>query len=496
MDYTAYALQNFSLELSSYVNVLIIATNRNRCPMPVMPLGACMVAEAAEAAGHRVRLLDLMFASRPEQATAAAIREFRPEVIGLSVRNIDNNDMTHPVFYPEELRPLLDLIRGLSPAPVVLGGAAVAVMPEELLRYTGAICAVCGEGETVFAGLLDSLAHNVVPEDLPGLAWLEDDRFRSNPPVAANISCHCKAPDFHRWLDIKSYRKNLATVPLQTKLGCQFQCVYCTYRKIEGGTYRTTEPAGVAQTVRKLATTGLRDIEIVDNVFNSPYWHAMAVCEELAQRRPNGVRLQSLELNPAFLTDELLTAMEAAGFTGLGITVESAADPVLKSLKKGFTTDEVYRAADIIRRQRLPCLWIFLLGGPGETRETVKETLNFAKQFIRPRDIAFFNLGIRVYPGTELEAIARRQGLLQMAPAEMLPPVFYLSPEVDSLWLKKEVKKAMAEHLNFLDGESIGLSFLPTLNSIGRKLGLRPPLWRHTPIIRRGLRLLRMEPGA
>ncbi len=477
------------------MKVLIIATNRNRCPMPVMPLGACMVADTAAAAGHQVRLLDLMFVRHPEQATEAAIREFQPEVIGLSVRNIDNNDMTHPVFYPEQLRPLMALIRSLSHAPVVLGGAAVSVMPEELLRYTGATCAVCGEGEAVFAGLLDSLAHNVIPEDLPGLAWLEDDRFRSNPPAPANISGSCQAPAFHRWLDIGSYRKNLATVPLQTKLGCQFQCVYCTYRKIEGGTYRTTEPASVAQAVRQLAATGLRDIEIVDNVFNSPYWHAMAVCEELARLRPSGVRLQSLELNPAFLDDELLTAMEAAGFTGMGITVESAADPVLKSLKKGFTTDEVYRAADIISRHRMPCLWIFLLGGPGETPETVKQTLNFASRFIRPRDIAFFNLGIRIYPGTELEAIARRQGLLQLEPAEMLAPVFYLSPEVEARWLQQEVKKAMAQHLNFLDGESIGLSFLPRLNSLGRQLGLRPPLWRHTPIIRRGLRLLGMESG-
>lgn len=477
------------------MNILIIATNRNRYPMPVMPLGACLVAEAAAAAGHQVRLLDLMFVDRPAAALAAVLQDFQPAVIGLSLRNIDNNDMAQPVFYPSELLPLLAQIRASSPAPVILGGAAVAVMPEELLRYTGADCAVCGEGETVLAELLDSLARRVIPRQLPGLAWLEDGVYHGNPPATSEIPHPCLAPDFSHWLNLDAYRRNLATAPLQTKLGCQFQCVYCTYRKIEGGAYRTSEPASVGRAVQQLAAQGLRDIELVDNVFNSPPWHALAVCEELARSRPAGVRLQSLELNPLFLDDALLEAMAAAGFNGMGLTVESAADPVLKGLKKGFTTAEVHRSAAIVGRHQLPCLWIFMFGGPGETPATVKETLYFARHAVRPGDVAFFNLGIRVYPGTELEAIARRQGVLRLQPAAMLKPVFYLSPEVKAGWLRTEVKKAMAENLNFLDGESLGLSFMPKLNRIGRMVGLRPPLWRHTRFIRRGLRLLGLEPG-
>jgi radical SAM superfamily enzyme YgiQ (UPF0313 family) len=475
------------------MNVLIIATNRHRHPMPVMPLGACIVAEAAAEAGHRVRLLDLMFARSPDQAVAAAIEEWRPEAIGLSVRNIDNNDMMQPAFYPPELLPIIEIIRSRCKAPVILGGAAVSVMPEELLRFTGANCAICGEGEVVFPELLDWLAKGSMPEDLPGLAWIEKDRFRSNPQPAIGYSRHCQAPDFPSWLNVRGYRRNLATVPLQTKLGCQFQCVYCTYRKIEGSAYRLMEPASAARAVAKLAAMGLRDIEVVDNVFNSPYWHALEVCEEVARLRP-GVRLQSLELNPAFLDDALLTAMKQAGFTGIGLTVESAAAPVLKGLKKGFTTSEVFRAADVVARHPLPCLWIFLFGGPGETPETVRETLAFARQAIRPRDVAFFNVGIRVYPGTELEEIARQQGILHCGRPEMLSPVFYISPEVEAGWIRSELKKAMVRNMNFLDGDAIGLSFLPTLNVIGRKLGLRPPLWKHSRHIRRGLRLLGMEP--
>ena len=471
------------------MNVLIIATNRNRHPMPVMPLGACLVAEAAEKAGHCVGLLDLMFAREPARAVAAAVKKFQPAVIGLSVRNIDNNDMARPAFYPAELPPLFAAIRAAGGAPVVLGGAAVSIMPEELLRFTGATCAVCGEGEMVFPELLEGLAAGKLPEDLPGLAWLEGGVFRANPPARYGYSRDCPAPDFRRWLHVRAYRRHMATVPLQTKLGCHFRCVYCTYRKIEGGSYRMLDPASAAAAVRKLTAMGLRDIEIVDNVFNSPCSHAVAVCEELARLR-TGARLQSLEINPAFVDDPLLKAMEQAGFRGIGLTVESAAAAVLRGLNKGFGTEAVYGAADVVARHRLPCLWIFLLGGPGETPETVQETLTFARFAIRPKDVAFFNTGIRVYPGTELERIARRQGVLRQEPREMLAPVFYVSPEVEPAWLRQVVKKAMAANLSFLDADSLGLEWLPALNAIGRRLGVRPPLWRYSRHIRRVLRLM------
>ena len=153
----------------------------------------------------------------------------------------------------------------------------------------------------------------------------------------------------------------------------------------------------------------------------------------------------------------------------------------------------MHHAAEVVRRHGIPCAWIFLLGGPGETEETVKETLRFAENQIGPRDVAFFNTGIRIYPGTELESIARRQGVLSRAPGDMLLPVFYVSPVVDPSWMEQELKKSMDRHMNFLNMDSLGLSFLPTIHRIGYRFGLRPPLWRFTRIIRRGLRLAGMD---
>ncbi len=472
------------------MDVLIISVNRNLHPAPVMPAGACVAAEAAERAGHEVRFLDLMFSHDPLGAVEDALIGRGADVVGLSVRNIDNNDMRTPAFFAGELGPLVETVRKWTDAAVVLGGAAVGVMPEELLRHTGAECAVPGDGEAVFPELLQNIARGDFRKT-PGVAWIEDGVFRKNP-ARSKFTGYFSVPDYRRWVDVRAYLANMSSVPLQAKLGCHFRCVYCTYRKIEGNRYRCFDPESVVEAVSRLARQGLRDIEFVDNVFNSPYAHAMAVCKGLA-RAGHGARLQSVELNPGLLDGELLAAMEHAGFVGVGITAESASDQVLSGLGKGFTAGDVCRAAEAVNSHRLPCLWIFMLGGPGETRETVRETLMFAQTRVRPKDAAFFNIGVRIYPGTELESIARGEGLLSLAPQEMLRPVFYVSPQVDFAWMANEVKKAMAEHMNFIDSDSIGLSCLPGINRASYRLGLRPPLWRHTRLIRRGLGMFGAE---
>ena len=473
------------------MNILIISTNRNAYPVPVLPAGACMVAEAAERAGHRVSLLDLMFTADPLRALKAALGRTKFDVIGLSVRNIDNIDMGAPRYFIDDLIPLVDVIRRFADTPLVLGGASLMVMPEEIMRATGVPCAVIGDGEVVFPRLVEKLARNEPWEDLPGVASLVGGKYRANAS-APGLPHICAGPDYGQWLNMKAYCSHLSTIPLQTKLGCRFHCVYCTYRKIEGADYRLSDPGSVAETALRYVSAGFGDIEFVDNVFNSPYDHALAVCESLIRAKPRA-RFQSIELNPVSFDQRLLSTMERAGFVGIGLTVESASDPVLTGLRKGFFAREVHAAAEVVKHNRLPCLWIFLLGGPGETRYTVRETLRFAEKFIRPQDAAFFSIGIRMYPGTELETIARRQGVLSLPSGSMLAPLFYVSPEVKADWIMGQVKQSMNSHMNFMNGDSMSFSYLPQISRLGHRLGLKPPLWRYTRFIRRGLRSVGMR---
>lgn len=474
------------------MKILLISTNRNACPMPVMPVGACIVANASRRAGHTVQLVDLMFSRDAISEVRSAVETFKPDVAGLSIRNIDNVYMSNPVFYLDELKSIVDTIRAGTGAPIVLGGAALGVMPEQILRLFPDCIAVAGDGEVVFVQLLELISRNESFRELPGIAFIENSEFRLNRDSAAVFSATCQAPDYHRWIDTQAYRSRLATVPIQTKIGCQFQCVYCSYPTIEGNRCCYKDTDSVAEAVRRLAAGGLRDVEIVDSIFNAPQEHAMKVCDSIAKVE-HKARIQCLELNPLDFDDSLLAAMERAGFSGMGITVESASDQVLQGLKKGFTSCQVHHAAEVVKRHRIPCAWILLFGGPGETRETVLETLRFAERAVRSEDVVFFNAGIRIYPGTELEIIARKQGVLSCSSEEMLAPVFYVSPDLDADWMEQKLRRAMADNMNFINVASLGFSFLPAINSFASKFGLRPPLWRYTRIIRKLLRSAGMD---
>lgn len=471
---------------SEPLKTLIISANRYRNPMAVMPVGACVVADATAGAGHSVQMLDLMFSRNPLNDVRRTLRTFGPDVVGISVRNIDNNDVCSPEKLCGEIQPLVATIHAHGCKHVVLGGAALGVMPEALLRETGASIAVLGDGEFVFPKLLTALENGRGPSEVPGVAWIEDGEFKFNAGFNSSILKGACAPAYDQWLNVGAYKRMMCSAAVQTKRGCPFSCVYCTYGIAEGSQQRLCSPESVVDGIRRLARSGISDIEFVDSVFNHPHDHALAVCDAMAGA-DLGVRSMSMEMNPRFVDSALLAAMKRAGFVGMGVTVDSASDSVLKGLSKNFTSDDVWRCADTVRHGQIPCVWIFLLGGPGETDSTVSETLRFAGEQMNAGDVAFFNVGLRVYPGTRLDRIARDEGVLHAPPEEMLSPVFYVSPQVKLERIEEQLDAFVARHLSALGPRTISLPFLPLLYRIGHRLGMRPPLWRHTARTRRML---------
>jgi len=116
--------------VANKLKVLIVSVNRCRVPFAVMPFGACMIADAASSAGHEVKMLDLIFERDQNAKLRSLIEEFAPDVVGISLRNIDNNDLKHPVSYIRDLRDAAILVQSISRAEIILGGAAAGVMPE------------------------------------------------------------------------------------------------------------------------------------------------------------------------------------------------------------------------------------------------------------------------------------------------------------------------------------------------------------------------------
>lgn len=470
--------------------VLLVSTNRERQPYPVVPNGLACVASALDAAGHRVRFLDLCFAPDPVASAQRGAAEFKPDIIGVSVRNIDNSDAIALRHYTPEARSVLHALRQTAPgAKIIAGGAAFGVAPEALFRDLGVDYAVAGDGERASVALVDALSSGAPIEALPGLVRDRDGTVVFTPPGEDADLDSLPRPSLHRWIDLARYQRHGATIPIQTKRGCVYKCVYCTYRNVEGWGYRTRDPELVADEIEELKVeAGVHHFDFVDSTFNSPPGHAVQVCGAIT-RRKLGVQLETTNFTPATASAELLGAMKTAGFRSLGITAESASDPVLEKLEKGFDAAKVREVAKRVEKFGIKTLWIFLVGGPGETVETVEETLAFAAWRLRRGDAVYLTVGLRIYPGTTLHRIAVAEGIVP-AGSTLLDPTFYFSSAIQFRATVERLKTFAADHPRFMfsaDSRSVVLPYLTRAASI---LHLPRPHWQYMGLFQRVARAI------
>lgn len=464
--------------------VLLVSTNRERQPYPVIPNGTACVASALRAAGHDVWFSDLCFSRDPLEAARHAVRAARPDVIGISVRNIDNSDKIALRHYTPEAAAILNTLRGEAPnTPVIAGGAAFGVAPEALFTELGVDYAVAGDGERASVALVRSLDSGE-SRRIPGVVRLEEDRVTFSPPDGDADLDELPDTPLHEWVDLARYQRHGATVPVQTKRGCVFRCVYCTYRNVEGFGYRVRAPERIADEIQALHDhAGVHHVDFVDSTFNSPPGHALQVCEELARRRLP-VALETMNFTPAVAPTELLAAMRAAGFRALGITAESASDAVLARMEKGFTASRARETAERVERAGIRALWIFLIGGPGETPRTVRETLAFADWRLRRGDAVYVTVGLRIYPGTSLHRIALEEGVVTADDA-LLTPRFYFSQVIDFERTTLELKRFAATRPRFMFSADSRSFVLPYLTRAAAILKLPRPHWRYMGIFQR-----------
>jgi radical SAM superfamily enzyme YgiQ (UPF0313 family) len=466
-------------------SVLLVSTNRERQPYPVVPNGLACVASALEAAGHNIRFVDLCFERNPVVVAAKAARDFAPSIIGVSIRNIDNSDAIALRHYTPEARRVLNALRTAAPnATVIAGGAAFGVAPEALFRDFGVDYAVAGDGERASVALVSAITNGGEIASIGGLVRNDGDRVHFTPPGDDADLDSLPSASLHKWIDLKRYERNGATIPIQTKRGCVYKCIYCTYTNVEGWGYRRRDPKLVVDEIEQLKReAGVNNFDFVDSTFNSPPGHALEVCEEIS-RRNLGVHLDTTNFTPAAASSELLAAMRRAGFATLGITAESASDPVLEKLEKGFDAAKVREVAERVEKSGIRTLWIFLVGGPGETKKTLEETLAFAKWRLDRGDAVYLTVGLRVYPGTTLHRIAISEGKVA-AGDSLLDPTFYFSDALSFDETVARLRHFAADHPRFMFSADSRSVILPYLTRAAALLRLPKPHWQYMGFFQR-----------
>lgn len=421
------------------MKVLLVYTNRNRAMAPP-PIGLAALCPPLEAAGHQVRVLDLMFARDPTAALEGALDDFGPDLVGFSIRNVDEQDMSQPSTTLVDVRPFVQVAtaRGLE---VVLGGAAFSTFPEQMLDYMGVDYGIAGQGEASLPRLVASIGNGRRDElpEIPGLVWRDGERLRSNPPDHSGYAG--VRMDWAK-LDLRRYRRSMFQASVVVRSGCNFRCSYCDVPQVFGGEALARDPEEIVDDIRRLHDgQGARVVFLNDPCFNAPLDGAKRLLEALA-RAKLGVYVSSTFVPvTGHYDDELFALYRRAGgiFTVAGF--EALSDAMAQSYAKPFVIDDAIRSAELARRHGVRMIGMAMFGGPGETDATFDEAL----QTLRRLPYAFMNtcFGIRILPRTPLFETARREGVVDSA-SDLFFPRYYLSPELDVPRARARLKGALA----------------------------------------------------
>ncbi len=404
---------------------MLLLVNTNRMQPPIAPIGIDYLAGAARAAGIPATVVDLCLEEDPSAALRAGLAR-GPALVALSFRNIDDSFWPSMRSFLPDLQRVVEEVRAESEAPIVLGGVGFSIMPREILGATGAEYGVHGDGEESLVALYREVTGTVARGKAPGVIRRSGRGWKESPPDRRR---HFTCATDRDAVDNPAYFARGGQVGIETKRGCDRLCLYCADPLAKGRVVRTRAASETADEAEALVRQGIDVLHLCDGEFNLPREHAMAVCEAWAARGL-GERLRwyaYLAIDP--FDAELAAALRRAGCVGVNFTTDSAAAPMLKRYGHAWRAPDIGRAVRAARTAGLAVMLDLLIGGPGETPETVAETIGFLKGL--PVDAVGCGVGVRVYPGTPMESVARREpGALRRrhgGELDLLQPTFYIA---------------------------------------------------------------------
>ncbi len=454
--------------------VLLISANRCATPDIVFPLGLSCLSAALRQAGHGVRWLDYLADAQPLREVLA---EFRPDYVGVSVRNIDDVLIRKRETYFNQLGDISAAVREVHPCPVILGGSGFSIFPAQLLALTGADFGIQGEGEAGFLALMAALANGAEVSQIPGLVYRRGPEVVVNPQSPAPGTHRLETADLPDRL-VEHYLRNAGMLNVQTQRGCAHTCGYCTYPLIEGRAHRSRPPEVVAEEMALLESRGAKYVFVVDSVFNSSPRHVQQVCEALI-RRKLAIRWGCF-LRPQGLTSELLELMSRAGLAHIEFGSDSFCDAVLAAYGKHLRFDDILESSELARRQRIDYCHFLICGGPGETTDTLQVTYENSLKLNGAVIMAV--VGMRIYPGTALHGRALREGCIT-PDTDLLTPIYYLAPGLAEAQVFGTLQQFAQQSPNWVIGDPT-----PAYARLVERLrarGVPGPLWSYFSMVQR-----------
>jgi len=411
----------------------ILLVNANRMRPPIGPLALDYLGDRLRDEGYHVTLFDL--AMDPPESLSDRLDAIDPLLVGLSFRNTDDCFLPSGDWFVPAFCELVAAVRSRTDARIVVGGCGYSIFPAEILALCGADYGITGDSEDTLTLLADHLARRRDPHDLPGLVWRDKKgTVTVNPPTYRD---QLDVSPRRSLIDNVRYFRQGGMGNVETKRGCPAPCIYCADPVARGRQVRSRKPASVADEIETLLDRDVDVLHLCDGEFNIPPDHALAVCEAIIARGL-GKRIRWYCYAACAPFDaELAVAMRRAGCVGINFGADSGCDRMLHTLRRGYTREDVARAVRCCRDAGITVMLDLLIGGPGENRDSVTETIALCKRLAPDRVGAA--TGIRLYPATPLAQAVRFQGPLASNPNlrgavtdndDLLQPIFFLSEQL------------------------------------------------------------------
>ncbi|SHJ81638.1 Radical SAM superfamily enzyme YgiQ, UPF0313 family [Desulfatibacillum alkenivorans DSM 16219] len=332
------------------------------------PLSMAWVAGIAERAGHEVTFIDARTLRLRPDEVVARLKAFRPDMVGF---------MMTTYMFRETLQWIRHVKENLPKVRVIVGGYNLRVYPEESVMPPEIDYGCFNSAYYTVPGLLEALENNYDLSDVPGLIYKQgtkvirteygpEPHFNDYPNPARHL-----LPN-ELYAEFPTERKNFTV--MVTSKGCPMNCLFCEARSTP---YNPRSIQTVVDEIQECYDVhGVREIDIFDYEFLVDRKRAMGICEEIIRRDLDilwacRARIDSLD-------EDLLARMKESGCGRVYLGIESGLQEMLDRVNKGITIEQVRRAVDMTKAHGIKTLGFFMTGLPGETKQTVKETLKFA----------------------------------------------------------------------------------------------------------------------
>jgi radical SAM superfamily enzyme YgiQ (UPF0313 family) len=384
---------------ASVMRFLLVNPHYPISETPSPPLGLAYLAGALERAGIEVHILDFVVFPYSSAVVESYLKKIRPDVVG--VTSVTMN-------FKNAIRIIKDVKKYNANILTIMGGPHVTFCGDKtLISYPELDVVVLGEGEQTVVELAEIIRNHADLKFVKGILYRHGSVIQATPMRSKVNLDQLPIPSRHL-LPLGRYKALGMPISITTSRGCPYQCIFCVGRKMGGARVRLRNPAQVVDELEYLNTLNFHQINIADDLFTANKNHCLAVCDEIIRR--NLIIKWTSFARVDTVSPEIMSKMRSAGCNAVSFGIESANPKILKKIKKGITIKQVIAAVKLCTHIGITPYASFILGLPGETPETLKETLDFSQELKEMGLSSGFHL-LAPFPGTEIRENRRQLGL-------------------------------------------------------------------------------------